>query len=1027
MSDLIKSRHRSKEMIAAIFLIAILATFILLCFNTVTVNSSPGDTNPAELDALLDKVEARGGICVSLGITDLQPVLGLARSTDLLIYVQLPDAGDVEKSRRAADEAGLYGTRIYVEEGSYEKLHLADNIADVLVAAGEATAMPETEALRVLRPGGKAFLGDRELVKPFPEGIDDWSHPYHGPDNNPQSEDSVIRAPYLTQFLADPRYAPMPQVAIASSGLVFKAFGHVAFKEREEPYLNKLVAFNGYNGAILWERDLPPGMMVHRNTFIATPTTLYVGDDTSCKLIDTATGELKDEITPPEDVAGGTFWKWMGMENGVLYALMGEQEHRDGTTRHKMSNHGWPWNRVSEGYNMPESPWGYGKNLLAIDLKTEDVLWSHKEEEPIDSRAVCMKNGKIYIFRHKSYLACLDANSGKTVWRRTKDDAPELFEMLGERLEGQGWQNNWRTAAFLKCSDKILYFAGTAVGKLVAVSAEDGSILWNHPYGRFQLVLRDEGLYAAGATREAAAGKKFDPFTGEILLDVNMGRRACTRPNGTIDSIFYRAGGGTVRYDIATELETWISPMRPNCHDGVTIANGLLYWWPSVCDCQNSIFGVTCLGSAGDFQFNRKGTESERLERIGADMFKIADLPGSPDDWPTFRANNARNMTSGASISSAADLLWQVEGETGSTPTAPVVAGGLVLCSGSDGIVRAFNAATGEMKWKAYTGGSVCYPPSIWEARAFVGSGDGWIYAFEARTGRLLWRFRAAPVERKIPVYGSLMSTWPAASGVLVEDGIAYAAAGILNFDGTHVYALDAKTGKIKWQNNKTGHLIPEARTGISVHGHLLLHDSKLYMPGGTTISPAIYDIEDGKLLNSKGEIERLRTCASTAPRGCELYELGDRVMVSGKPMYAHPRYPVYDRTVTEKMLFASAKDRDVAWLNNQRIMCFPRIDREAMNESIAQEKDRVAPWTSLIRRDKPLWEYDCQGSVAVALCSNAVVVATGKEIVALSLEDGDVLWKKPLPAAPVSYGLAVDSDGRVVVTLEDGRVLCFG
>jgi outer membrane protein assembly factor BamB len=149
--------------------------------------------------------------------------------------------------------------------------------------------------------------------------------------------------------------------------------------------------------------------------------------------------------------------------------------------------------------------------------------------------------------------------------------------------------------------------------------------------------------------------------------------------------------------------------------------------------------------------------------------------------------------------------------------------------------------------------------------------------------------------------------------------------------------------------------------------------------------------------------------------------------MVSGKPMYAHPRYPVYDRTVTEKMLFASVEDRDVAWLNNQRIMCFSRIDREALNESMAKEKDRVAPWTSFIRRDKPLWEYDCQGSVAVALCGNAVVVAGEKEIVALSLEDGDVLWKKPLPATPVSYGLAVDSDGRVVVTLEDGRVLCFG
>ena len=32
-------------------------------------------------------------------------------------------------------------------------------------------------------------------------------------------------------------------------------------------------------------------------------------------------------------------------------------------------------------------------------------------------------------------------------------------------------------------------------------------------------------------------------------------------------------------------------------------------------------------------------------------------------------------------------------------------------------------------------------------------------------------------MERKIPVYGALLSTWPAASGVIVEDGTAYVAA----------------------------------------------------------------------------------------------------------------------------------------------------------------------------------------------------------------------------------------------------------
>ena len=55
------------------------------------------------------------------------------------------------------------------------------------------------------------------------------------------------------------------------------------------------------------------------------------------------------------------------------------------------------------------------------------------------------------------------------------------------------------------------------------------------------------------------------------------------------------------------------------------------------------------------------------------------------------------------------------------------------------------------------------------------------------------------------PVYGVLLSTWPAASGVLVEDGTAYFAAGITSYDGTHVYALDAETGKPLWDFQSGG------------------------------------------------------------------------------------------------------------------------------------------------------------------------------------------------------------------------------
>jgi len=83
--------------------------------------------------------------------------------------------------------------------------------------------------------------------------------------------------------------------------------------------------------------------------------------------------------------------------------------------------------------------------------------------------------------------------------------------------------------------------------------------------------------------------------------------------------------------------------------------------------------------------------------------------------------------------------------------------------------------------------------------------------------------------------------------------------------------------------------------------------------------------------------------------------------------------------------------------------------------------------WKRLGVSDKPLWSYDCKDSVALAVCSNAVVVAKKSEIVALNLKDGSILWSESVPSAPVSWGLAVDRNGRTVVTLEDGQILCFG
>lgn len=90
--------------------------------------------------------------------------------------------------------------------------------------------------------------------------------------------------------------------------------------------LNTLLAVNAYNGTILWKRPLREGFMILRNTIIATSETLYLADDKSCKLLDAATGEPKDELVVSEDDTGGTVWKWMALDNDVLYALIGGEE-----------------------------------------------------------------------------------------------------------------------------------------------------------------------------------------------------------------------------------------------------------------------------------------------------------------------------------------------------------------------------------------------------------------------------------------------------------------------------------------------------------------------------------------------------------------------------------------------------------------------------------------------------------------------------------------------------------------------------
>lgn len=978
----------------------------------------------ADVTTLLGQIGVTKGVCVVVASQDHRLPVQLAEQSELFVFVHSPSKEYVTRTRQSAYSSGLLGTRIYVEHGPEARISLADNLADAVVVID--SVIPKSELLRVAQPGAKVIDSNSTFTKTRPVDEDDWSHPYHGPDNNPRSRDAHAKPPYLTQFLCDPWYVPMPQVTVTSGGRIFKAFGHIALKTREWPWLNTLIAKNAYNGTQLWKRELNPEFMIHRSTMIATPHVLYVADSASCKLLDAANGDLLDEIVIPENIDADGVWKWMALDGGVLYALVGSTEQNDPVIRGSREKAGWPWADLGDRYNGQEYAWGFGRTLVAINPATQEVIWTYRFDEPIDSRAMCLAAGRVYVYSPLTYLAAIDTKTGVELWK-TSD--PGVLQAIGENDRAQTAAKGFASTAYTKANDRGLFFAGPQRANLVAISADDGSLMWTYPHGNFQLVLHDNALYAMGRTETC---KKFDYLTGHVLADLQCYRGNCTRATATVDSIFTRGyrHTGTMQLNVSTNEVKRIPLMRPACQDGVIVSNGMLYWGPWMCDCNHSLVGMISLAPAGNLDLSQPAVERDRLDSIQSKP--VSNSAADEADWPAYRRDLSRSAHTPARLASNPVQRWQISSNSGSEPTAPIMVGDTAFWSGLDGVVRAADVMSGKTNWTAFTGGAVRFPPEYWNGRIYVGSGDGYVYCLDAHDGQLLWKFQAAPAKRRIMVHGNILSNWPVGSGVLVHEGVVYAAAGITSYDGTHVYALDARSGDIRWQNNHSGRLVSDDLvSGVSVQGHLLIHDDVLYLAGGNIVSPAMYDLDTGRCLNTiedewlnqpTGTNERFpsqpeRTMFTRSPRGRELFVVEGEVRVFDRLLYSAPNNGP-SRYFGGHFLQAG-KNGAVIRGTNDRIV--------RLSQAKTPEGEPIGIWDIQFFRDPH----------ALALCRDAVVVAGEVRqeeskmptfgVAAFDLEQGSELWSQVLPSAAVSWGLAVNRHGCVVVTSKNGTVTCFG
>ena len=192
-----------------------------------------------------------------------------------------------------------------------------------------------------------------------------------------------------------------------------------------------------------------------------------------------------------------------------------------------------------------------------------------------------------------------------------------------------------------------------------------------------------------------------------------------------------------------------------------------------------------------------------------------------------------RRHTSAPWISPPANSAWQFDGLAGFVETKPLVYDGKVIFGAWDQYLYALDAKTGKLawKWKGDKPGTLLSPAACWPVAAngkvFIVAPDRKMTALDARTGEQIWRTGAYVVRESIGLsqdqtrfYVRAMNdffyafstaashpdkVWELNAGfgydinsaMLVEkDGVV--------FYGTKndlLFALDAKTGAIKWEH----------------------------------------------------------------------------------------------------------------------------------------------------------------------------------------------------------------------------------
>jgi len=767
------------------------------------------------------------GLYVIVGAKDADQARAIAKQGNL-VHCLAPDANTCDALRQAG---------VFADVLSGDRLPYVDHLVNTLVV-NDGTQIPRDEILRVLVPNGVALVSGQRIVKPWPKEIDEWTHYLHGPDGNPVANDCVVGPPKHYQWIEGPMWLrdhetdSSVSTLVTAQGRLFAIVDEAPIGlagQHSLPDKWFLIARDAFNGILLWKvpirrwgwrewkdtwfnsrpGDIPLNI---QKRLVAVGDKVYVtlGYQAPVTELDARTGEILQTYADTERTNEILF------HNGVLFLSV-------------LSD--------SSGAKVMAVNAATGKTLwtsakIFRGTTTDYIKWTISPVSPtipkLDPALNIATDGKVVALIDGPELVCLDARTGAEKWRAA-------FPLDDDDKKRGSSGDLWVGALIVR--DGVVLNASPA--KLAAFAADTGKLLWSQPkkyighlwYEWKEVFVIGNRVWTWSAELEEGefpGGKRgkqhefwpktvnaYDLKTGELKKQVPTGpifktyhHHRCYRNKATVRYIL-ASRRGTEYVDLENGSHTVHNWVRGTCHVGMMPANGLQYVPPHPCQCyiEEKLNGFIALAPDRKQKAESRKQKAERLER-GPAFSEISNLqsPISDSDWPMFRHDTARTGSVNTRVPDNAGPVWNVK--LGNSATPPIAVGDRVVVAIPDEHrVVCLDARDGKKLWEFAAGGRIDSSPTWHNGTVLFGSADGWVYCLRADDGALAWRFRAAPEERLICVYGQLESAWPVHGSVLVLDDKVYFSAGRSSQldGGIHLYALDAATGKVLHETKLEG------------------------------------------------------------------------------------------------------------------------------------------------------------------------------------------------------------------------------